>query len=88
MTTTLGRLSVASPWRFRLRLAATVLAGIVAWPARVVRARRMLAQLGGMDDRELRDIGLCRQDLRDSLALRPDADPSIMLQRRARQRRC
>ena len=87
MTISYGSLHSAFPLRMRLRLAAAGLMAGLAWPIRVLRARRLLARLGAMDDRELRDIGLYRQDLRDSLALRPDADPSIMLQRRARQRR-
>ena len=56
---------------------------IVAWPLRVVAARRAMAQLGAMDDRELADIGLRRQDLRDATALSLGDDPTKMLAARA-----
>ena len=49
---------------------------LLLWPARVAQARRDLALLGSMSDRELSDIGLSRQDLRNATALPPDADPT------------
>ncbi len=56
----------------------------LSWPARVAAARRTLALLGGMTDRELRDIGLLRSDLADCAALARDEDPGHRLaQRRA-----
>jgi uncharacterized protein YjiS (DUF1127 family) len=54
-------------------------AGIVRallWPARVMAARRTLAQLAGLSDYELRDIGLSRQDLVDFTARPLDEDPT------------
>ncbi|MGO9774652.1 MAG: DUF1127 domain-containing protein [Roseiarcus sp.] len=51
------------------------------WPARVMQARRTLAQLGQMSDRELSDIGLLRADLADCTALPLDDDPSERLAR-------
>ena len=57
----------------------------VRWPGRVRRVRRLLGQLGQMEDYELRDIGLMRQDLRDASALGLDTDPSFMLRHRARR---
>jgi uncharacterized protein YjiS (DUF1127 family) len=51
------------------------------WPAHVIEARRTLAQLARMTDRELIDIGLTRQDLCDCSALSLDDDPSEKLAR-------
>ena len=49
------------------------------WPARVIAARRALAQLSGLSEYELRDIGLSRQDLVDLTARPLDDDPTIHL---------
>ena len=46
------------------------------WPARVVAARRTLAQLASLSEYELRDIGLSRQDLVDFTARPLDEDPT------------
>jgi len=51
----------------------------VAWPARVVAARKAMTQLAGMSDHELQDIGLTRQDIADLAALPLDADPTLPL---------
>ena len=51
------------------------------WPARVVAARRTLAQLARLSEYELRDIGLSRQDLVDFTARPLDEDPSPHLAR-------
>ena len=59
---------------------------VLSWPLRVAEHRRMLAQLGAMDDRGLADIGLARQDLRDATALPSGEDPAAMLTQRARER--
>lgn len=59
----------------------------LGWPDRVRRARRLLGDLGRLEDRDLRDLGLQRQDLRDGSALGLDADPSFMLRHRAACRR-
>jgi uncharacterized protein YjiS (DUF1127 family) len=53
----------------------------LGWPARVIEARRTLAQLAQMSDRELSDIGLLRADLADCTALPLDDDPSERLAR-------
>ena len=46
-----------------------------------------MRQLAGMSDRELADIRLCRQDLRDATALALGADPSRMFSVRAEERK-
>jgi uncharacterized protein YjiS (DUF1127 family) len=53
----------------------------LTWPARVAEARRTLAQLAQMSDRELSDIGLLRSDLADASALPRDEDPGERLAR-------
>lgn len=53
----------------------------LGWPARVVEARRTLAQLAQMSDRELSDLGLLRADLADCTALPLDDDPGERLAR-------
>ncbi len=53
----------------------------LGWPARVIEARRTLAQLAQMSDRELNDIGLLRADLADCTALPRDDDPGERLAR-------
>jgi uncharacterized protein YjiS (DUF1127 family) len=59
---------------------------LALWPLRVLAERRALAQLGAMDDRELADIGLRRQDLRDATAIGLGDDPTKMLAARAAER--
>jgi uncharacterized protein YjiS (DUF1127 family) len=59
-----------------------------AWPLRVLAARQALTQLATMDDRELADIGLHRQDLRDATALGLGDDPTELFAKRAGERRC
>jgi uncharacterized protein YjiS (DUF1127 family) len=59
---------------------------LAAWPLRVLAARQALVQLGSMDDRELADVGLCRQDLRDATALGLGDDPTKMFAARAQER--
>ena len=53
----------------------------LTWPARVVEARRTLAQLAQMSDYELSDLGLLRADLADCTALPLDDDPGERLSR-------
>ena len=65
----------------------TALRHALGWPARVCRARQTMLQLGSLNDHELRDIGLSRQDLNDATALAFDADPSLTLTLRSEQRR-
>jgi uncharacterized protein YjiS (DUF1127 family) len=59
---------------------------LLLWPVRVIESRRVLATLGEMDDRDLADIGLSRQDLRDATALPLAGDPSPLLAGRAAER--
>jgi uncharacterized protein YjiS (DUF1127 family) len=49
---------------------------LVFWPARVIVARRTLAELGGLSEYELRDVGLTRQDLMNLTARPLDEDPT------------
>ena len=46
-----------------------------------------MLQLGAFSDRELKDIGLVRQDLRDVTGLASGIDPSVTLRARAEARR-
>ena len=59
----------------------TMIRRALSWPARGVEARRTLAQLAQMSDRELSDIGLLRSDLADASALPRDEDPGERLAR-------
>ncbi len=65
---------------------ATLLWRLVTWPARVAQARRDFAMLASLGDRELRDIGLSRQDLRDATALPLSENATHVLARRAGER--
>ena len=58
---------------------------IALWPARVAAARAVIAKLAAMDARELADIGLTRQDLRDVSAVPLGEDPTRTLAERARE---
>jgi uncharacterized protein YjiS (DUF1127 family) len=60
---------------------------LASWPLRVVAARRAMAQVAAMSDRELADVGLNRQDLRDATALGLGDDPTEMFAARAGERR-
>jgi uncharacterized protein YjiS (DUF1127 family) len=60
---------------------ADVLARAALWPFRVIEARRTLAQLAGLSEYELRDLGLTRQDLVDVTARPLDDDPTPYLNR-------
>ncbi len=73
-------LDVSPAFRRRASVAGLVQRAL-GWPARVMAARRTLAQLGQMSDRELSDIGLLRADLADCTALAPDDDPGERLAR-------
>jgi uncharacterized protein YjiS (DUF1127 family) len=55
---------------------------VLTWPARVVAARRTMADLARMSEYELRDIGLTPSDINDATALPLDADPSALLVKR------
>lgn len=72
------------------RLAAGALAtadAVIMWPFRMSENRRILDSLGAMDDHQLRDIGLSRQDLRDATALGADRDPGRFFSARRHDRR-
>ena len=58
----------------------------MTWPARVAEHRRCIADLAGLDDHALRDIGLTLQDLRDATAAPLGSDPTAQLAERARER--
>jgi uncharacterized protein YjiS (DUF1127 family) len=60
---------------------------LASWPLRVAAARRAMAQVAAMSDRELADVGLNRQDLRDATALGLSDDPTDMFATRAGERR-
>jgi hypothetical protein len=59
---------------------------LASWPFRVAAARAAMRQLAGMNDRELADIRLTRQDLRDASALALDEDPTRILAMRSKER--
>lgn len=56
---------------------------LAGWPFRVAARRAALRQLAGMSERELADIRLTRQDLRDASALMPGQDPTSGFSMRA-----
>lgn len=66
--------------------AATSLRRLAGWPFRVAAARCAMRDLAGMSARELADIGLTRQDLRDASALALDDDPTRILVMRVAER--
>jgi uncharacterized protein YjiS (DUF1127 family) len=55
---------------------------ILTWPARVSAARRTISELAQMSEYQLRDIGLTRSDVNDTMALALDEDPSGLLEKR------
>lgn len=59
---------------------------VLLWPARVITARRHAVILSRMDERELRDIGLTRQDVLSTTALAMDEDPTRHLARVVHER--
>jgi uncharacterized protein YjiS (DUF1127 family) len=62
---------------------------IALWPARVIAARQVMAQLAGMSEHELRDIGLAPTDIADASARALDQDPTphLAMVRRARAKK-
>jgi uncharacterized protein YjiS (DUF1127 family) len=70
-----------------IRQAVSVASRALAWPIRVLCARRELAKLADLTDHELRDIGLMRQDLRSATALPLDKDPTLLLAKIVAERR-
>ncbi len=73
--------------RGALQAGSAALLHVLGWPARVHRARRLMLQLGAFSDRELKDVGLVRQDLRDVTGLASGVDPSAILRSRVDARR-
>ena len=72
------------------RAAAAALTGIDAvlmWPFRASENRRLMETLSAMSDHDLRDIGLTRHDLRDTMALPLDRDAGAFLAARRSGRR-
>lgn len=73
----------------RVRQAARIAAGLIAKAAaglsRQAMNRRVLHKLGVMSDRELKDIGLVRQDIADAATSAGDA--SLLLLARRDERR-
>lgn len=72
-------------------LASGVLSRIAAGLSRQAINRRVMRQLSAMSERELRDIGLVRQDVADASFLSGNGDASLFLvarrdERRARRR--
>jgi uncharacterized protein YjiS (DUF1127 family) len=61
---------------------------LAARPFRVAAARASMRQLAGMTDRELADIRLTRQDLRDASALSLSDDPTKIFAMRVKERAC
>ena len=68
------------------RPALSALRRLAGWPSRVAAARAALRQLAGMSERELADVGLARQDLRDASALAPNEDSARALAMRVSNR--
>lgn len=59
---------------------------LAGWPGRVAESRRTMRLLAAMNDHELADIGLTRQDLRDASSVAPGDDPTMLLSLRVRER--
>lgn len=77
-------------WAGLSHVASALLEGfdaVLMWPFRAAENRRLLETMGAMSDHALRDIGLTRQDLRDSLALPADREPGAFLAGRLSGRR-
>lgn len=68
------------------RLALAAADAVILWPFRAGEKRRLLGTLAALSDRELRDIGLTRGDLRDATALPAAAALSPFLDRRRHRR--
>ena len=66
---------------------ARALRRLLLWLPRLLAARRDFDVLSGMSERELRDIGLTRADVRDISALPSDASPTEFLPARIAERR-
>lgn len=69
------------------RLASGILSRIAAGVSRQAINRRVLSQLSSMSERELKDIGLVRQDVADASLLSGIGDASLFLVARRDERR-
>ncbi|MEX0589583.1 MAG: DUF1127 domain-containing protein [Xanthobacteraceae bacterium] len=81
--------TASTAFESRTGISAHLLAAL-RWIARACRAfggQRVVADLARMDDRMLRDIGLNRGDLRDAASGPLMQDPTVVLFRRASERR-
>lgn len=86
-------LKIVSIWEIKENQGYSVVRGVAAlamravlWPVRVSRTRKVMHQLAAMNEHELRDIGLVRQDVESALALGLDEDPTRLLAARAHER--
>jgi uncharacterized protein YjiS (DUF1127 family) len=61
--------------------------GVVLWPLRVVQAQQALNIFAKMSERELQDIGLTVQDVRNSTALPIDEHPTKFFENAAAESR-
>jgi drug/metabolite transporter (DMT)-like permease len=75
-----------APMERRDRWRSNPLWRLAGWPFRVAAARRAMGDLAGMSARELADIGLSRQDLRDASPLPLGDDPTRILVMRVAER--
>jgi uncharacterized protein YjiS (DUF1127 family) len=73
-------------WLVLLTIANTVRNGI-EYPIKFYRARSEIALLAGMDDHQLRDIGLTRIDVANAAALPPERSPTAALAAMVNERR-
>ncbi|SDR41366.1 protein of unknown function [Rhizobiales bacterium GAS191] len=76
----------AAPVATSVSRALAKLTNVLAWPLRVLAARRELEMLAQMSEYELKDIGLTRSDLGDATALPADASPTDFLAARVAER--
>jgi uncharacterized protein YjiS (DUF1127 family) len=59
----------------------------ISYPIKFYRARREIALLAGLDDHQLRDIGLTRFDVANAAALPPQRSPTEALAAMVDERR-
>ncbi len=67
--------------------ALTLVDAVILWPFRRAEQKRIVEALAAMSDHDLRDIGLQRHDLRDSMALPASRDVGSFLADRRAERR-
>jgi uncharacterized protein YjiS (DUF1127 family) len=59
---------------------------VILWPVRAARTRKVMHQLTSMNEHQLRDIGLTRDDIISAQAVPLDQDPTYLLASRAQER--